>query len=150
MIIWGSTSKEKTESEGEFNCPGCEAVRNYRLIKVSRYFTLYFIPLFATDTLGKYVKCNVCNKDYNESVLEYVPPTEIEKVQHSVYLDLSAGMPIQMVTRKLQTQSWSEDDSRRIVHSVSGDSQKTCHPCQLSFFHEVSHCSGCGNELMAN
>ena len=70
MIIWGSCSKEKTVDRPEFFCPKCanDAVGEH--VRVSRYFTLYFIPLFPTSTLGEYVRCQDCGGEYNMDVLE--------------------------------------------------------------------------------
>ncbi len=148
MIIWGSKSRETTESTGEFHCPGCgDEKRNYKLIKVSRYFTLYFIPLFAMETLGKYVKCQTCNADYNEQVLSYVPPSDLERVQQAVYQDLQTGMPVQMVIRKLQNNGWSEEDSQKIVFSVSAHQHVTCPDCQLEFYADQTSCPNCGTAL---
>lgn len=148
MIIWGSKSRETTEHEGEFHCPHCAGeTRTYKLIKVSKYFTLYFIPLFPMETLGKYIKCKTCNSDYNESVLEYVPPTEQEKLQYAVYQDLQAGMPVQMVVRKLQNQNWSEADAQQIVDSVTARQCKRCPACNLDFHDDLTSCSNCGGTL---
>jgi len=73
MIIWGSTSREKNIEEGDFFCPGCRAMQPYDLIEVKRYFTLYFIPLFPTSTLGAYVKCDGCGGQFNEEILDIDP-----------------------------------------------------------------------------
>ena len=70
MIIWGSKAKERTVGGGVFFCPGCRLDAAYQSIRVSRYFTLYFIPLFPTSTLGEYVKCNSCSSTFNPGVAQ--------------------------------------------------------------------------------
>jgi hypothetical protein len=69
MIIWGSKAKESEIAAGTFFCPNCMADSAYSHMRVSRYFTLYFIPLFSTSTLGEYVRCRSCNVELSDVVL---------------------------------------------------------------------------------
>ena len=70
MIIWGSCSKEKTIERHEFFCPKCRDDSIGEHVRVSRYFTLYFIPLFPTSTLGEYIRCDHCDGEFNTTVLD--------------------------------------------------------------------------------
>lgn len=70
MIIWGSCGKEKTLARTDFFCPKCRGDTVGAHVRVSRYFTLYFIPLFPTSTLGEYIRCEDCQGEYNLSVLD--------------------------------------------------------------------------------
>ncbi len=70
MIIWGSKAKQHTVGTGVFFCPNCRLDATYDHIRVSRYFTLYFIPLFPTSTLGEGVECKSCGSQFNMSVLQ--------------------------------------------------------------------------------
>lgn len=69
MIIWGSKAKESQIGSGTFFCPNCMADSPYSHMRVSRYFTLYFIPLFPTSKLGEYVRCRSCNSELSDAVL---------------------------------------------------------------------------------
>ena len=69
MIIWGSKARDKQIATGTFHCPSCRAASAYSHQRVSRYFTLYFIPLFPTDTLGEYVRCMRCAGEFKPLVL---------------------------------------------------------------------------------
>jgi ribosomal protein L40E len=69
MIIWGSKAKQKEIATGAFYCPQCREQSPYSHIRVSRYFTLYFIPLFPTDTLGEAICCRNCGGEFKTSVL---------------------------------------------------------------------------------
>jgi hypothetical protein len=69
MIIWGSTGKEKTIASTQIYCPQCRNHAPASHVRVSRYFTLYFIPLFPTETLGEYVRCQQCQGQFNTNVL---------------------------------------------------------------------------------
>jgi hypothetical protein len=66
FIIFGTKGREVNEHTGPFNCPNCCAQQNiagdkkqhqYTQIKVAKYFTLFFIPIFSFQTLGRYIKC---------------------------------------------------------------------------------------------
>jgi Zn finger protein HypA/HybF involved in hydrogenase expression len=70
MIICGSTGKEKTIARLDFYCPRCREESSCEHVRVSRYFTLYFIPLFAMDTLGEYIRCEQCAGEFNTDVLD--------------------------------------------------------------------------------
>ena len=69
LFIWGSTSRVATTSRGQFFCPHCQTQSPYALERVSRYFTFFFIPLFATRTLGEYVRCQNCRSEMRREVL---------------------------------------------------------------------------------
>lgn len=73
MIIWGWRNRDIQVAAGTFFCPGCQAHSAYTLQRVSRYFTLYFIPLFPTQTHGEYVSCLRCRGNYRTSVLSLTP-----------------------------------------------------------------------------
>ena len=69
MIIWGSKARERQIGSGTLFCPNCQVDSPYSHLRVSRYFTLYFIPLFPTQTLGGYVKCGRCGGAFPEVIL---------------------------------------------------------------------------------
>jgi transcription elongation factor Elf1 len=77
MIIWGWKTRTKTVCTGNFHCPSCERQQSYTLIKLARWFTLYFIPLFKTKDLGEYVECGGCKETYKTRVLGYQPATPV-------------------------------------------------------------------------
>ena len=81
MIIWGSKAKEKTISSGPFFCPSCQLDATYDHIRVGRYFTLYFIPLFSMSTLGEYIKCRNCQAGFEPSVLDLSRTDILEATQ---------------------------------------------------------------------
>lgn len=69
MIIWGSKGREVVEKSGSFYCPACGGRRGFELTRVSKYFTLYFIPVFQMKELGRYVECKSCQTKFKETVL---------------------------------------------------------------------------------
>jgi hypothetical protein len=69
MIIWGSKARQKQIATGTFFCPSCRVTSPYSHIRWARYFTLYFIPLFPTQTLAETVKCNACAGEFKPTIL---------------------------------------------------------------------------------
>lgn len=70
MIIWGSKARQRIIGNGVFFCPNCRLDSAYQHIRVSSYFTLYFIPLFPMSTLGEGIQCGKCGSQFNMSILE--------------------------------------------------------------------------------
>jgi len=80
MIIYGHKSREIDVASGQFHCPKCDAQRPYIHKQVARYFTLFFVPLFKTKTLGEYVECQVCHRAFKPEILGLVPSEGSETV----------------------------------------------------------------------
>jgi hypothetical protein len=148
MIIWGSTGREIVLGRGNFFCPQCNDGRMFTHIRIARYFTLYFIPLFQTGNLGQYVKCDACGGTFREEVLQYRPPTESERLMQAVVGDLEAGMPVEMAQQKLRNLGMDDTLARRTVEAVVGDSRSACPKCALTFLGNVTRCSSCGGPLV--
>ena len=70
MIIWGSKVKQKELEEGSFFCPHCGKETCYKLKHLSKYFTLYSIPLFKTKDVGNFVECQLCRDVFNPQFLD--------------------------------------------------------------------------------
>lgn len=81
MIIWGSKGVDKIQPGGNFFCPSCKSDTTYTRIRVARYFTLYFIPLFETRTLGDYVRCGRCAANLPVEVLSFSRAELLEAIQ---------------------------------------------------------------------
>ena len=71
MIIWGSTGRDRTVGRGQFFCPHCMQRCDFEHQKVSRYFTLYFIPLFSVEELGEYIRCGGCAGEFQTHVADW-------------------------------------------------------------------------------
>jgi hypothetical protein len=69
MIIYGSRTISSTLGQGEFHCPLCKMRRSYSHIKSTRYFTLYFIPLFPIYGQGEHIQCHSCGEGFGVEVL---------------------------------------------------------------------------------
>jgi len=82
FIVWGSRGRNKEIGAGEFYCPDCGDYRSYKMIAVTRWFTLYWIPLFPLGKpVGEYVECGTCKSTFNQRVLEMDPKAASEKYE---------------------------------------------------------------------
>lgn len=64
MLIYGHRSRETLLGTRSFYCPRCQAQTPARHIRVDRWFTLFFIPLFKIATLGDLLECQTCYGAY--------------------------------------------------------------------------------------
>jgi hypothetical protein len=69
VLTLRSTSKEEDLFEPHFYCPKCYVQRPYEVKLASIDFTFYFIPLFETKNLDKFVVCRVCQKGFDPDIL---------------------------------------------------------------------------------
>lgn len=79
MIIWGSRGRTSTVEEGQFFCPRCRSNQPYKLQRVQRWFTLYFIPIFPMGVLGEYAECGQCATTWKPEVLSAGPQPDPEQ-----------------------------------------------------------------------
>jgi len=84
MIIFGTTGISSTMEEGQFMCPQCATTENYKHKKVTKFFTLYFIPLIPLGRAGDYVECQTCQGTFISRILDYNPNDQQNEFQ-SVY-----------------------------------------------------------------
>ncbi|OCG05195.1 hypothetical protein [Gilliamella sp. wkB112] len=158
FIIFGTRGRQVDEKKGQFNCPSCcsndnitgdQKQQQYTQIKVAKYFTLFFVPIFSYQTLGRFIKCNHCNSEYNEKVLEYAPPTFDEQVATYVEQELKSGTPISMLINKLKSQGLNEEQSTKAVNNIVSSNIVTCHQCNMDFLKGVEKCSLCDQRIGA-
>ena len=72
LILFGTKDRRKVKQSGQFICPKCGVKREYEVISVKEWFTLFFIPILPTaNNEGKeeFVECKTCKKAYDTDVL---------------------------------------------------------------------------------
>jgi len=84
MIIFGTRGVKSTIKEGQFLCPQCATNKRFKHKKVTRFFTLYFIPLIPLGSAGEFVECQTCKGTFVPRVLDYNPQKAANDFQ-SVY-----------------------------------------------------------------
>lgn len=155
MIIWGSKGRTKEVSRGQFYCPRCATLRPYVRRRVSKYFTLYFIPLFPTSTLGEYVECGACFTTFKPEVLEYAPNAwespqrdpEVERALVRLSNALESGVPVQAAIQSLKDSGVDEKAAAIILFAATKGSVKICPACGAAYKDTLSFCGICGGRL---
>ena len=79
MIIYGTRGRRSLKDTGNFFCPKCQATRSYRHHAVTRWFTLYFIPLIPLGVHGEYVECGYCRTTWDPEVKTLTAQMEQER-----------------------------------------------------------------------
>jgi len=155
MIIWGSRNRTKDIGQGNFYCPRCRDQRAYIHKQVTRYFTLYFIPLFPVQQLGEMVECQTCKVAFDTTVLlmrggkakAEASGADVAAILNAVPDRLRGGEPLEYVTRDLTAAGIELDMARNTVNSAAGKPLRSCSHCGLTYAASISQCSSCGREL---
>jgi Tellurite resistance protein TerB len=70
LCIWGVRTAWRTESDGDFYCPGCGGDRGYRRRGGTRKLTVLGVPVLARGSAGSVVECAVCRTRYGLEALD--------------------------------------------------------------------------------
>ena len=73
LILFGTKDRRKVVAGGQFVCPMCGAKRDYEVISLREWFTLFFIPILPTannEGRENFVECGTCKSTYDTDVLE--------------------------------------------------------------------------------
>ena len=72
LILFGTKDRRKVVANGQFICPRCGVERDYEVISIREWFTLFFIPILPTannEEREDFVECRNCKKAYDTGVL---------------------------------------------------------------------------------
>ncbi|MBC8354422.1 MAG: zinc-ribbon domain-containing protein [Planctomycetes bacterium] len=105
LKIGTTTRRRRLRRESAFDCPHCKAMRPYRRKCVSRYVTLWYIPIFrdgAEDPTPN-IECEGCRREFHEDILRsdlvvqaaesLLDPYENQQVAYDATEDLSTTAP---------------------------------------------------------
>ncbi|HAC90338.1 MAG TPA: hypothetical protein DCF63_06845 [Planctomycetaceae bacterium] len=83
MIVIGTWDWPKTLRTGQFYCPACSCLRQFRHRSSRPFLTLYFVPVIPIGGRQEYVQCQSCKEKFELAVLG-----EAQKEPHSFESDL--------------------------------------------------------------
>ena len=72
LKLFGTKDRRKVVAGGQFDCPMCRAKRDYEVISLREWFTLFFMPILPTENTEEreqFVECKTCKKAYDVDVL---------------------------------------------------------------------------------
>ena len=73
LILFGTKDRRKVKGTGQFLCPKCGVIKDYEVISLREWFTLFFIPILPTannEGREEFVECATCKSRYGTDVLE--------------------------------------------------------------------------------
>jgi len=73
LMLFGTKGRRKVEQLGQFICPKCGVEKDYEVISLREWFTLFFIPILPTannEGREEFVECGTCKSRYGTDVLE--------------------------------------------------------------------------------
>jgi transcription elongation factor Elf1 len=73
LILFGTKGRRKVVANGQFACPKCGVEKDYEVISLREWFTLFFIPILPTannEEREDFVECGACKTKYDIDVLE--------------------------------------------------------------------------------
>lgn len=149
FIVWGSQGRKTVLSNGVFQCPQCGPGAQFAHIQLDKYFTLFWIPLFKTQTLGQFVECQHCKQAWNMHVLNLRQLSPHEQMVQWFRQDLQSGTPIKMALRKAMAAGTAEEIARPALIEVCSQGAKQCPVCKSSFLPSIRQCVVCGQDLSA-
>jgi len=71
MLLIGTMNITRTRSTGDFFCPTCGILRDYRLRARRPFLTIYFIPLIPIGGAEEFVQCSTCKTNSPIVALEH-------------------------------------------------------------------------------
>ena len=73
LILFATKDRRKLVANGQFVCPKCGVEKDYEVISLREWFTLFFIPILPTannEEREDFVECGTCKIKYEIDVLE--------------------------------------------------------------------------------
>jgi len=154
VIVFGTRIRAKVISEGQFFCPHCQAQRSYWRKRATRYFALYFVPVFPLGQLGEFVECQTCHLAFEPAVLERKLSAskpgrtdDLAQMLNTLAERVAAGAPVEYLVRDLTAAGLERDLAVELVNKHLSAGQKRCAGCGLSYSTAATVCAVCGKPL---
>jgi len=71
MVLIGTMNLTRTRSTGDFYCPTCGCLREYRLRARRPFLTIYFIPVLPIGAAEEFVACSTCKTNSPTTALQH-------------------------------------------------------------------------------
>lgn len=154
MIVFGTRIRARVIGEGQFFCPHCQAQRSYWRKRATRYFALYFVPVFPLGQVGEFVECQTCHMAFEPVVLERKMTASrsgqrdgLAHMLNTLAERLAAGAPVEYLVRDLTAAGLERDLAVELVSRHLTAGQRQCPDCGLTYSEAVTACAVCGKPL---
>jgi hypothetical protein len=151
FVIFGTKIKTSETGHGQFFCPFCKTSRPYVQKESANYFTLYFLPLFKTNTPKIYIECQFCHNVFKTELLTM----DAAKLQVSAMIadaekEIKTGIPSHIIYHKMLAQKIPVNVAKSLSIALLGPNPKICKTCGSLYSGQILSCSNCGGELIYN
>jgi hypothetical protein len=82
MILIGTMNITRTCDDGDFYCPTCGSVRQYKLKSRRPFLTIYLIPTVPIGGVEYFVRCLQCKSHWDPAILNGTEQTHREQQEH--------------------------------------------------------------------
>jgi len=80
IIVAGFKARSRAVATGTFVCPSEGGDRTYEHKEAKKWFTFFWVPIFATSELGDFIECTSCQSTFYPSVLDARTASDIEDI----------------------------------------------------------------------
>jgi len=71
MVLIGTMNLTRTRSTGDFYCPNCGCLREFRLRARRPFLTIYFIPVLPIGPIEQFLACSTCKTNSPIEALQH-------------------------------------------------------------------------------
>jgi phage FluMu protein Com len=129
FVVWGSKWRYNRDAGGRSfrkQCPACRMISDMHEVVPTKYFTLFWLPLFETDRKQSVLECSRCEEHFYLTDDEHHTPRE----QTGSYSSSSTGRGVPDDVHVLICDRCMQ--SLR-VPQLSKTIEVTCPKCQFQF-----------------
>jgi hypothetical protein len=147
VFYWGTITTRKEVGTGRFYCPNCRRVRPYKRQRLTRCFSVYFIPLFKVADAGESVECMKCRLEWKPQVLRLTPPSRDERTMTEIRQWLAQGLTIGEVRAILGRRGMGGAAVEESIGWAASGKSSVCTHCQRAYPSHRRSCPECGRGM---
>jgi hypothetical protein len=147
IIYWGTISRRKEVGTGRFYCPNCRRMRPYKRHRLTRCFSVYFIPLFPIADAGEIVECMKCRQEWKPRVLRLTPSSRDGRTMTEIRQWLGQGLTIGEVGAILGRRGMGGAEVEEWIDWAASGESSVCTHCQRAYPSHRRSCPVCGRAM---
>jgi hypothetical protein len=147
IIFWGTICRRKEVGTGHFYCPNCRRMRPYKRLRLTRCFSVYFIPLFPLADAGEIVECMKCRQEWKPRVLRLTPSSCDERTMTEIRQQLAQGLSIGEVRAILGRRGMGGAAVEEWIGWAASGKSSVCTHCQRAYPSHRRSCPECGRAM---
>jgi hypothetical protein len=147
VICSGTICRSKEVGTGRFYCPNCRRMRIYKRQRLTRCFSVFFVPLVPLADAGEIVECMKCRQEWKPTVLQVTPSSCDERTMMEIRQWLAQGSTIGEVRAILGRRGMGEDAIEESIGWAASGESSVCDHCQRAYPSHRRTCPACGRGM---